>query len=163
MKTAQQGFTLIELMIVVAIVGILASFAIPAYQNYIARAQVTEGLSLASGLKGPVAEVFSQDGVCANNTSNATNGIAKADTIKGNYVQSVTTAGENIGGACTITALMKSTGVSAGIQGKTIILKMAEAGSNTWECTSVIDQKYLPKACTNSGAAANPAATKTTG
>ena len=63
MRTMQKGFTLIELMIVVAIIGILAAIAIPAYQDYTVRAQVTEGLNLASDLKASVAESFAQTGV----------------------------------------------------------------------------------------------------
>src|SRR5580692_11496938 len=62
MKTMQKGFTLIELMIVVAIMGILAAVAIPAYQNYVIRGQVTEGLSLASGWKTAVSEFYAQNG-----------------------------------------------------------------------------------------------------
>jgi type IV pilus assembly protein PilA len=62
MKTLQKGFTLIELMIVVAIIGILAAIAIPAYQDYTVRAQVTEGLNLASAVKASVAESFAQNG-----------------------------------------------------------------------------------------------------
>ena len=146
MNTAQKGFTLIELMIVIAIIGILAAIAIPAYQDYIARAQVTEAMTLASGQKGAVAEVYSQDGSCP---TNGTNGIAAATDISGKYVLSVTTAGTTP--ACTITAKMRGTGVSTGIKDGTITLTMANGGgSNTWSCTSSMDQKYLPKACVKS-------------
>ncbi|TCM71010.1 type IV pilus assembly protein PilA [Acinetobacter calcoaceticus] len=162
MKKAQQGFTLIELMIVVAIVGILAAFAIPAYQNYIARAQVTEGVTLASGLKVAVTEVYSQDGTCAvndNAAAAAASGIGLSTTIKGKYVESVTT-GSTVGTPatsgntattpkCTITAKMRKEGVSAGISDNDIVLTMAGTGSNTWTCSSTkIEQKFLPKACT---------------
>jgi len=146
---AQKGFTLIELMIVVAIIGILAAIAIPAYQDYIARSQMSEAMSLTGGLKTSVYEVFSQDGSCPKN---GTNGIAAANAINGSYVASVTTDGNGTAtGGCTITATMKAAGVSTGIQGKNLILTMATTaagGSATWTCSSNAEQKYLPKSCT---------------
>src|SRR5690554_5917077 len=90
MNQAQQGFTLIELMIVVAIIGILAAVAIPAYQDYTIRAQVSEGMSLASGAKTAMAEFYQQKG--AFGASNASYGLAAAGDIEGNYVTSVDTA-----------------------------------------------------------------------
>ncbi|MGC8854990.1 MAG: pilin, partial [Halothiobacillaceae bacterium] len=119
MKKAQHGFTLVELMIVVAIIGILAAVAMPAYQDYIARSQIAEAMNLASGLKTAVAEVYGQAGTCPTNGSD---GIAAATAIKGKYVAKV-----DVGGTapnCTITATMNSSGVSAGIQGKTLTLTM---------------------------------------
>lgn len=153
MKSVQKGFTLIELMIVVAIIGILAAIAIPAYQDYIARSQMTEAMTLASGLKTNVTEVFAQDGTCPDNTT-AAEGIAAAADIKGSYVASVATGGTAAAtGGCTITATMNATGVSTGIVSKTLTLTLSNAdkGSNVWECTSDAAQKYLPKACTGSG------------
>jgi type IV pilus assembly protein PilA len=148
MKSMQKGFTLIELMIVVAIIGILAALAIPAYQDYTARAQMSEAMVLASGLKTAVSEVYSQDGSCPTNGSN---GIAAATSISGKYVASVTTAGTgSANGGCTIQATMNTSGVATGIQSKTLTLTMttsATAGSFTWACTSSALQKYVPKAC----------------
>ena len=150
-KKVQQGFTLIELMIVVAIIGILAAIAIPAYQDYIARAQMSEAMVLADGVKTAVAEAFANDGSCPDNAAAAVSGIASAVDINGNYVVKVTTAGTGSAlGGCTIEATLKSTGVSTGIQGKTITLTMATtatAGSLTWACASTALQKYVPKTC----------------
>lgn len=144
MKKVQQGFTLIELMIVVAIIGILAAVAIPAYQDYIARAQMTEAMSLTDGLKTAVTEVFSQDGSCP---ANGSNGIDTATNIKGKYVAQVVTGGT--APSCTIVATMLSSGVSTDLQSKTLTLTMTNnGGSFSWACTSTAKQKYLPKACT---------------
>lgn len=153
MNTVQKGFTLIELMIVVAIIGILAAIAIPAYQDYIARSQMAEAMTLTGGLKGAVSEVFAQDGTCPANGSAATNGIAVKTAITGKYVANVETAGTAAaGGGCTITATMKTSGVSKGISGKTLTLTLsgANTGANNWACTSNAEQKYLPKSCTGS-------------
>ncbi|MCH7538686.1 MAG: pilin, partial [Proteobacteria bacterium] len=84
----QQGFTLIELMIVVAIIGILAAIAIPAYQDYTIRAQVSEGLNLSGGAKAAVTEYFQDRGTMP--LDNAEAGLAAALDIQGKYVFSVT-------------------------------------------------------------------------
>ena len=146
MKRIQQGFTLIELMIVVAIIGILAAVALPAYQDYTARAQMTEAMNLTAGLKSQVTEIYSQTNTCP---TNGTSGVpAKAD-LKGKYVAEVATGGNATGGACTIIATMKATGVGAGISGKTLTLTMASnnGGSYSWTCSSNAGNQYLPKGC----------------
>jgi len=94
MKTIQQGFTLIELMIVIAIIGILAAIAIPAYQNYTIRAQVTEGLSLAAGWKTAISEFYAQNGKFPTCSTTAAAGAANCVSVTGastgKYVSAVT-------------------------------------------------------------------------
>ncbi|EPF8506718.1 pilin [Neisseria gonorrhoeae] len=91
MNTLQKGFTLIELMIVIAIVGILAAVALPAYQDYTARAQVSEAILLAEGQKSAVTEYYLNHGIWPKDNDSA--GVASSPTdIKGKYVKSVTVA-----------------------------------------------------------------------
>ncbi|ENS6896260.1 pilin, partial [Neisseria gonorrhoeae] len=114
MNTLQKGFTLIELMIVIAIVGILAAVALPAYQDYTARAQVSEAILLAEGQKSAVTEYYLNHGKWPENNTSA--GVASSDKIKGKYVKSVTVA------KGVVTAEMKSDGVNKEIQGKKLSL-----------------------------------------
>jgi type IV pilus assembly protein PilA len=94
MKSVQKGFTLIELMIVVAIIGILAAIAIPAYQNYTIRAQVTEGLSLADGWKTGISEFYAQNGIfpSGSSTTGSSTSIIAAGATTGKYVASIAVA-----------------------------------------------------------------------
>jgi type IV pilus assembly protein PilA len=150
----QAGFTLIELMIVVAIIGILAAIAIPAYQNYVARSQITEAVTLAEGMKAPITEVFAQNGTCPPNSAAAFAGIPLAADIKGTNVVSVTTGGTPAAsGGCTIIARM-GTSASTAVQGKSIKLTLSNAdkGSNIWTCTSDAADSVVPKSCASGGA-----------
>ena len=140
MKAIQKGFTLIELMIVIAIIGILAVVALPAYQDYTARAQVSEALTLAEGQKSAVTEYRSDRGAWP--TSNIEAGVASS--ISGKYVASVV-----VGANGAITATMKATDVNNDIKGKTLILVPTDNnGSFTWTCnTGTVEQKFRPSTC----------------
>ncbi|HGO9268440.1 TPA: pilin [Neisseria meningitidis] len=127
MNTLQKGFTLIELMIVIAIVGILAAVALPAYQDYTARAQVSEAILLAEGQKSAVTEYYLNHGEWPANNSSA--GVASSANIKGKYVQSV----EVKNGV--VTATMLSSGVNNEIKGKKLSLwAKRQDGSVKWFC-----------------------------
>ena len=150
MKAIQKGFTLIELMIVIAIIGILAVIALPAYQDYTARAQVSEAFALAEGQKAAVVEYYADKG--AYPSTNAAAGVANASKITGKYVKSV-----SIGTGGVITATMNSSNVNAAITSKTLTLTPSASvdatsaannpGSFTWKCDGTIDPKYRPAAC----------------
>jgi len=143
MKRVQQGFTLIELMIVVAIIGILAAIALPAYQDYTIRSQASEGTVLASGAKTAIAEFYNNKGTLP--TNNASAGLATAASINGKYVLSVTNA------SGLVTAQFRGAGsdANAKIASKTILLSATTtAGSVVWKCKpGDIDPKYLPSSC----------------
>lgn len=149
-KQLQQGFTLIELMIVVAIIGILAAIAIPAYQDYTIRAQVSEGLSLADGAKTAVSEYYTNRGSFP--TSNAAAGLADKAQITGKYVTSVG-VGSTDGSGNGILVTFSNTGshtANVALNGLTLgLMPIANGGSISWTCISkTIAQKYLPSSCT---------------
>ncbi|CWO08514.1 pilin [Neisseria meningitidis] len=162
MNTLQKGFTLIELMIVIAIVGILAAVALPAYQDYTARAQVSEAILLAEGQKSAVTEYYLNHGIWPANNNSA--GVAtSASDIKGKYVKSV----EVKNGV--VTATMASSNVNNEIKDKKLSLwAKRQNGSVKWFCgqpvernaanangdavtaangTNKIDTKHLPSTC----------------
>jgi len=141
MKKVQQGFTLIELMIVVAIIGILAAIAIPAYQDYTIRAQVSEGLNLSGGAKAAVTEFYQDRGVYP--TDNAEAGLEAAANILGKYVASVAAAGNVI----TVTYGVDAHAI---INGQSVTMTATDnLGSVSWACASGggIADKHLPAAC----------------
>lgn len=169
MKSLQKGFTLIELMIVIAIIGILAAIAVPAYSDYIARSQASEASSLAAGLKTQVVDNL-QNGSCNAEGNTATG----QDIAIGKYGQAeiggtVATTGSTSAGAatsnsveahratgCTITYTVNNSNVSSSIQGRTLVLDVLNNGSLQLNTTSTMDEKYIPKAYKATTNNANP-------
>ncbi|MES9901617.1 MAG: pilin [Sedimenticola sp.] len=140
MKKVQAGFTLIELMIVVAIIGILAAIAIPAYQDYMIRTKVSEAFTLASGSKTAVAEYYNT--MNAYPASNTAAGLAPAASISGEYTDTVT-----VGTGGTITAALNST---AGTTGNIQLVPAYQGGSFEWTCNgtgTTVNDQYLPANC----------------
>lgn len=141
-KRTSTGFTLIELMIVVAIIAILAAIAVPAYQNYLIRSQVSEGFSLATGAKAAVWDFTANTGRFPG--SNQSAGIATSTSIKGKYVSSV----DVTGGLVTVSFGGSSANVA--IKPDVLVLSPATStGSITWNCANktTIPGLYLPSAC----------------
>lgn len=136
---AQRGFTLIELMIVVAIIAILAAIALPAYQDYVARAQVTEGMSLAMSAKQAMATYYGEKG--AFPSDNIAAGMASPASINGRYVESVAVD------ATGLISVLFSGSASAKISGLTLTMQVTDrSGSLSWQCGG-LPGKYLPASC----------------
>lgn len=155
----QKGFTLIELMIVVAIIGILAAIAIPQYQDYIARSQVSEAVQLMGGAKTAIEEQVSQTGVFP--TDDASGHSATPPTgavpdlgikVSGSYIASMSATPSGTDGAGTLTVTMKSSNVSSEIEGRTI--SMSRSATGEWTCqrgqsgVTILDE-HLPTSCEN--------------
>ena len=141
-QMTERGFTLIVLIIAVAIIGVLAAIAIPEYQNYVARSQVAEAFSLASGTKTAVAEHYLTTASFPDDNEAA----GLATTITGKYVASVTVAGEKI------TAKFKPDGVNENIKDRSLVLTASDEDvAITFDCTTDLNESYAPKGCKTVG------------
>lgn len=146
MKSMQKGFTLIELMIVVAIIAILAAIAIPAYQDYLVRSQVSEASTLADGSKTAISEFYSNTGQFPS--TNASAGLAPKTDIQGKYVSEVDAGGVKAG----VIRVTFGNSANKAIKGKFFGLSaITHAGSIEWSCKNAtyttVDTKYLPTSC----------------
>jgi len=141
MQKEQHGFTLIELMIVVAIIGILAAIAIPAYQNYIIRAQISEGLTLSASAKTGIAEYFADHGVWPSNNAEA--GVADQHDLIGKYTEHFA-VNDNV-----IEIKYGYDANTAIFNQKVTLTALDNGGSISWLCASagIIQPRHLPGAC----------------
>lgn len=142
-----RGFTLIELMIVVAIIAILTSIAITAYSKSISKAQLSEAFTIADGLKVGVLDYYHQNGVCPSIGTLADGLASNAASYSGQYVASADVATQ--GGTCVITALMRSGSVTAPLRGKQVVFTLNSSGNGDtqWSCSSDAAVEYLPQTC----------------
>jgi type IV pilus assembly protein PilA len=141
-SNTQNGFTLIELMIVVAIIGILAAVAIPNYYAYVARAQVTEAITMGSGLRVGLVELYGKNGNSFVGLTSGSAGIPSASSIEGTYVSSVAVSDG-------IVSVTFGNRASAFIDGEVLTLTPAvtSGGGVSWTCSFSASDRYVPSTC----------------
>lgn len=142
-KNSLRGFTLVELMTVVTIIGILAAIALPMYNNYTARAQIAEGTSLLKGLKTPLVEAVSTRSI---NQCNNTASWFTGEVREGKYVQGITVSSDDASKRCLLTLTFKSANINDNIQNKHITMRYSME-NGIWECGTDLDGDLVPTAC----------------
>ena len=148
MKSMQKGFTLIELMIVVAIIAILAAIAIPQYETYITKTQFSEATTVATGVETDINLFWNQNGACP---SNGANGFPAAISYAGKYVATATIGPGTAatGKTCDVTVAFKANSVSQPLQSASVLFQGSQTGGNfTWKCSAAaVADKYKPETC----------------
>lgn len=142
-----QGFTLIELMVVVAIIAILVSLAITAYAKSISKAQLSEAFTVTAGLKHDVLDYYDQTGTCPSIGTPADGLASNPASYSGQYVASANVT--QSGSTCVITAMMRNASVTASLRGKQVVFTMNASSDDAahWSCSSNVAAEYLPQTC----------------
>ncbi len=141
MRTGQQGYTLIELMIVTGIIGILGSIAIPAYQDYTIRAQVAEGITVSGGIRAAALDYYMQTGDWPQNNNKA--GVGNQNDYSGKYVKKIMIKKNEI-------EIQFGNDAHDKISGKKILMTaVVGQGAIRWECSGkgVFEDRHLPQGC----------------
>ncbi len=138
---ASGGFTLIELMIVVAIIAVLAALAIPQYQAYVIRAQASEGFTIASGAKTAIWEYMTDKGAFPK--SNASAGLPRSSSLSGKYV-----SGLNVSDGGVVTVSFDQSETNDKLRNHNLVLSpVSTGGSIEWACRGTVNPQYMPSAC----------------